>query len=295
MTPEERLERYARLAVEVGSNVGEGQVVWLIAPARACAARARNRPGRVRARRQLRRLSTTPTSTSGARGSSTPTRTASTGRRRGRSSRSTTSRRARRPDPIAGDPEPELLADLDGRLVGKTRMRDLAERYLDGDQQAADQLDDRRLSERRLGEARSSASRTSSASGTPSLYGDAAGRARPGRGLAMRTSTSWPRAPPDSASARFDAVRFRGPGTDLTVGLIHGGAWSPAAARPSRAAASSRTCRPRRSSPAPDRRRTEGVVRSTMPLALSGNIVRDLALRFEGGRRSRSKPAPEPS
>ena len=30
MTPEERLERYARLAVEIGSNVGEGQVVWLI-------------------------------------------------------------------------------------------------------------------------------------------------------------------------------------------------------------------------------------------------------------------------
>ena len=34
----------------------------------------------------------------------------------------------------------------------------------------------------------------------------------------------------------------------------------------------------------PDRRRTEGVVRSTMPLALSGNVVRDLELRFEGGR-----------
>ena len=31
MTPEERLERYARLAVEVGANVGEGQVVWVIA------------------------------------------------------------------------------------------------------------------------------------------------------------------------------------------------------------------------------------------------------------------------
>ena len=34
----------------------------------------------------------------------------------------------------------------------------------------------------------------------------------------------------------------------------------------------------------PDRRRTEGTVRSTMPLALSGNIVRDLELRFEGGK-----------
>ena len=34
----------------------------------------------------------------------------------------------------------------------------------------------------------------------------------------------------------------------------------------------------------PDRRRTEGVVRSTKPLALSGNVVRDLEIRFEAGR-----------
>ena len=31
---------------------------------------------------------------------------------------------------IVGDPEPELLADLDGARVGKTRMRELAERYV---------------------------------------------------------------------------------------------------------------------------------------------------------------------
>ena len=29
MTGEERLERYARLAVEVGANLGHGQVLWL--------------------------------------------------------------------------------------------------------------------------------------------------------------------------------------------------------------------------------------------------------------------------
>ena len=34
----------------------------------------------------------------------------------------------------------------------------------------------------------------------------------------------------------------------------------------------------------PDRRRTEGVVRSTKPLALSGVVVRDLELRFEQGK-----------
>jgi aminopeptidase len=34
----------------------------------------------------------------------------------------------------------------------------------------------------------------------------------------------------------------------------------------------------------PDWRRVEGTVRSTLPLQIYGNIVRDLAIRFEGGR-----------
>ena len=34
----------------------------------------------------------------------------------------------------------------------------------------------------------------------------------------------------------------------------------------------------------PDQRRTEGTVRSTKPLALAGTVVRDLEVRFEGGR-----------
>jgi aminopeptidase len=34
----------------------------------------------------------------------------------------------------------------------------------------------------------------------------------------------------------------------------------------------------------PDWRRTEGTVRSTMPLALPGNIIRDLELTFSNGR-----------
>jgi aminopeptidase len=34
----------------------------------------------------------------------------------------------------------------------------------------------------------------------------------------------------------------------------------------------------------PDARRTEGTVRSTLPLQIDGNIVRDLEVRFEAGR-----------
>ena len=37
----------------------------------------------------------------------------------------------------------------------------------------------------------------------------------------------------------------------------------------------------------PHRLRTEGVVRSTMPLVVNGQIVRDLSVRFEAGRVDR--------
>ena len=58
---DERLERYADLAVEVGANVQEGQNVFL-SPDRARAARSCARPRRLRRRRALcRRLYATST------------------------------------------------------------------------------------------------------------------------------------------------------------------------------------------------------------------------------------------
>ena len=51
------------------------------------------------------------------------------------------------------------------------------------------------------------------------------------------------------------------------------------------ASATCRTCRPRRSSRAPDPERVDGHVTSTKPLVLTdGTIVRGLRVRFEGGR-----------
>ena len=112
-----------------------------------------------------------------------------------------------------------------------------------------------------------------------------------------RGSTSPTRSPPWRAhiaklgargallnERRFDALRFRGPGTDLTVGLHPG-------ARVARGARRHRR-RPRaRGEHAdggglhrPRRRRVEGTVRATYPLAIQGTIVRDLEVRFEGGR-----------
>jgi aminopeptidase len=86
----------------------------------------------------------------------------------------------------------------------------------------------------------------------------------------------------------FDAIHFRGPGTDLTVGLIGGARWL--------SAGTSTTTWGRPYVPnlpteevftTPDARRTEGVVRSTRPLSVLGTTVRDLEMRFEGGRVTR--------
>ena len=83
---------------------------------------------------------------------------------------------------------------------------------------------------------------------------------------------------------RFDAIRFRGPGTDLTVGLHPDSRWQ---------SAEDETVWGREHVPnlpteevytTPDYRRTEGVVRSTRPLFSSGTIVEGLELRFAGGR-----------
>jgi aminopeptidase len=82
----------------------------------------------------------------------------------------------------------------------------------------------------------------------------------------------------------FDAIRFRGPGTDLTVGLSPASVWRCAIFTtetgiehiPNLPTEEVFTC--------PDWRRTEGVVRSTAPLVTAGTRVSGLELTFEGGR-----------
>ncbi len=82
----------------------------------------------------------------------------------------------------------------------------------------------------------------------------------------------------------FDALHFKGPGTDLSVGLLptsrfDGGAMTNLAGiehgpnLPTEEIAS-----------APDPQRVDGVVRATKPLDVAGSVVRGLRVRFEGGR-----------
>ena len=82
----------------------------------------------------------------------------------------------------------------------------------------------------------------------------------------------------------FDAVRFRGPGTDLTVGLLSASRWMCAAFTTADGIEHIPNLPTEEVFTSPDLRRSEGTVRSTYPLAVGGTTVRDLELRFEHGR-----------
>jgi aminopeptidase len=84
---------------------------------------------------------------------------------------------------------------------------------------------------------------------------------------------------------RLDAVSFRGPGTDLTVGLLPQSRWMSANAETNQGQVYVPNLPTEEVFTTPDRRRTEGRVRSTRPLVLvSGTIVRDLEMTFSNGR-----------
>jgi len=282
VTPEERLERYARLAVEVGSNVGTGQDIWIgglieHAPLARAAARiayenganyvdvAYGEPHARRARvlhAAEESLGWTP-----------PWLMSRVEHIAGRHGALIQ---------IVGDPEPELFADLDGTRVGKTRMHELQEAYL----KATDQklINWTILAYPNEGWARTvfgepDVERLWQAVATATRLDEpdpvAAWRAHIEK-LVARAAVLDER--------RFDALRFRGPGTDLTVGLIRGARWCTAAEETVDGRRHIVNMPTEEVFTTPDRRRTEGVVRSTKPLALTGQIVRDLEVRFEGGR-----------
>ena len=82
----------------------------------------------------------------------------------------------------------------------------------------------------------------------------------------------------------FDAIRFRGEGTHLTVGLLTDSIWQGGADRTASGHEYVQNLPTEEVFTTPDRRRTEGVVRATRPLALRGTVVRGLELRFVAGR-----------
>jgi aminopeptidase len=83
---------------------------------------------------------------------------------------------------------------------------------------------------------------------------------------------------------RFDAVHFRGDGTDLTVGLLPSSRWFAARFETVDGLVHHPNLPTEEVFTTPDPERTEGVVRSTKPLVFpDGGVVRGLRVRFEGG------------
>ena len=282
MTPDERLERYARLAVEVGSNVGEGQVVWVIAllehaPLARAVARVAYENGASYvdvdyADQHVRRarIELAGEDTLGWTPPWTLAKVDHIAEQRGALIQ------------IVGDPEPELLADLDGARVGKTRMRELAERYVKATNQRL--INWAILAYPNEGWA-------TSVFGEPDVerlwdaVADATRLDEADPVEAWRTHIAKLVERAELLNERaFDSVRFRGPGTELTVGLISGATWCTALEETVDGRRHVVNMPTEEVFTSPDRRRTEGIVRSTKPLALSGNVVRDLEIRFEAGR-----------
>jgi aminopeptidase len=80
------------------------------------------------------------------------------------------------------------------------------------------------------------------------------------------------------------AVRFRGPGTDLRVGLLEASEWQAPVTVTTWGQAHVANIPTEEVYTTPDRNATEGVVRLTRPICWYGSVVENASLRFEGGR-----------
>jgi aminopeptidase len=81
-----------------------------------------------------------------------------------------------------------------------------------------------------------------------------------------------------------DAIRYRGPGTDLTVGLLPNARWLAGSGFTKAGVEYVANMPTEEVFTSPDCRRAEGTIRSSLPLALLGQIIRGLELTFKDGR-----------
>jgi aminopeptidase len=82
----------------------------------------------------------------------------------------------------------------------------------------------------------------------------------------------------------YDGLRYRGPGTDLFVGLIPGHVWQAARFKTRWGRVHAPNLPTEEVFTSPDRTRTQGTISSTKPLEAAGSVILDLKLRFEDGR-----------
>jgi aminopeptidase len=181
---------------------------------------------------------------------------------------------------ITGNPEPEIFADLDGGRVARSRMREVAEASL--------RLTDGLCNWSIVAYPNEGWARA--VFGEPDverLWQAVATAVRldePDPVAAWRDHIAKLTRRAEALNARgFDLLRYRGPGTDLTVGLLPEAYWH-AALDESRGIEHVANMPTEEVFTTPDARRVDGTVRATYPLQIQGTIVRGLEVRFEGGR-----------
>jgi aminopeptidase len=279
---DERLRRYAELVVRVGANVQPGQLVEVLsfvehaALAREVAREAYRAGARwveiayvdAHARRALVELG--PEDSLGW----TPPWLVERARAVSEANGALVS--------IQNSPEPTLLADLDPGKVARLQMKELQlERLRQANERLCNWVVVSNPTEawaetvfgepdvERLWQAVESAMRLDEADPP------AAWREHLDRLLSRATTMS---------GRRFDALRFRGPGTDLTVGLHPGGIFEVASGETVTGVRHTLNMPTEEIYTAPDARRTVGVVTSTYPLVAFGNTIEGIRIRFENGR-----------
>jgi aminopeptidase len=82
----------------------------------------------------------------------------------------------------------------------------------------------------------------------------------------------------------LDALHYKGPGTDLTVGLLPSARWDAAETITTFGVSHIANMPTEEVYTSPDRRRADGRIRSTRPLQLQGTVVKDLEFEFRDGK-----------
>jgi aminopeptidase len=183
---------------------------------------------------------------------------------------------------ITGDPAPHLFADLDGDRVGRARPTDVIKAHL------------RLITESTMnwtGVAYPNEGWARQVFGEPDVE-------RLWQAVATCTRLdeddpveAW-RLHMDRLDSRaralnaleLDRLTYRGPGTELEIGLLRRSRFGSALFRTVDGRAYVANMPTEEVFATPDARRAEGVVTSTKPLAVGGDVVEGLRVTFEGGR-----------
>jgi aminopeptidase len=276
------IERYAELAVRVGANVQEGQLVSVggrieHAPVVRAVVRGAYRAGAryveaiysdMHLRRALIQHAADDVLTW------TPPWVLSRSKNFGNERAAIIS--------ISGEPEPELLADLPGDRVGKARMLALAEENM---RQISEMLNNWTVI------AAPNEGWAKTVFGEPDvdrLWKEVAFCVRLDEDDPVQAWRDHVARLDRRVAAldelKVDALHFAGPGTDLTIGLLPESRWKGAESVTVDGLSYVANMPTEEVFTTPAARRTQGTVRSTMPLELNGQMIRGLQMRFEEGR-----------